>query len=52
MEAVYLLLMSLGWIFLLGWVAMLLWACVEAFRGDTNYVRTDPGITPGLKTSR
>ena len=49
MEAVYLLLISLGWVFLLGWVVMLLWACAAAFRSDPEAGPATHKIAHGLK---
>jgi len=52
MEAVYLFLMGLGWIFLLGWIVMLLWACAAAFKNDTKAGPAAPTMANGLRISR
>jgi hypothetical protein len=52
MEAVYLFLIGLGWIFLLGWVVMLLWACAAAFRKDSESGPVTPRVAHGLRIGR
>ena len=52
MEAAYLFLIGLGWLFLLGWVVMLLWACAAAFRNEAKAGPAASTIAQRFKISR